>query len=70
MAYFFKSCTAFAEDTGKLRKTRAGTDGPKFHLIPGGKHESNILKDRHQGTLERRLLGLLGGVSQESDKVI
>ena len=26
--------------------------------------------DRIQNTLERRLLGLLGGVSQESDKVI
>ena len=29
-----------------------------------------IQKNRHVRTLERRLLGLLGGVSQESDKVI
>ena len=48
----------FAEVPGKLQKTHAGTDGPKFLRIPRCIHESNIFKCGHQGglTSEKGLL--------------
>ena len=54
--------TTFAADPGKQQKTRAGTDDPKFLLIPRCIHESE------QGGLRKNGLALIGRYRSMLDK--